>query len=134
MSDGGLAVALAECAATAPEGASPVGGRIDLELSHDAASSSVELASLLFGEHPTRVLVTVRSVDASWLTAAAEKAGVPAVQLGVTGGTTLSIHVDRPHPTAAAAETRAVVITSLVASIEELRAARESALVPVVGA
>ncbi len=134
VSDGGLAVALAECAATAPEGASPVGGRIDLELSHDAASSSVELASLLFGEHPTRVLVTVRSVDASWLTAAAEKAGVPAVQLGVTGGTTLSIHVDRPHPTAAAAETRAVVITSLVASIEELRAARESALVPVVGA
>jgi len=120
VSDGGLAVALAECAAAGPESSAAVGARIDLELRRDVASAArpLEIASALFGEHPSRVVVSVRRGDAADLLSAAEKAGVGIVELGVTGGSTLSIHLDR---------------TALVASLEELRAAREGALVSVVG-
>ncbi len=130
VSDGGLAVALAECSATAPEGATMLGARVDLELPLDAAHD-VRLASALFGEHPGRVVVSVRRADAIALSSAALDAGVGVLELGVTGGSTLSIQVRPPHEPPANVATTA--LASLHASVEELRAAREGALETVVG-
>jgi phosphoribosylformylglycinamidine synthase len=129
VSDGGLAVALAECAVAAPDAHAPVGARIDLELHSDAGASSLDLASLLFGEHPSRVLLTVRPADAPRLAAAALAAGVVAKELGVTGGTTLSVSIGRPHAGAAGG----LVIASFVAGSEELASARNGALEAIVG-
>jgi phosphoribosylformylglycinamidine synthase len=125
VSDGGLAVALAECATTGPDRAASVGARVDLELPADASSESARLgvASTLFGEHPTRVVVSVKQGDVSHLVATAEKAGVPLVELGVTGGATLSLHVHRRGSTAGTSPLAAVVAT-----LDELRAARDGAL------
>ena len=129
VSDGGLAVALAECVALAPSSASPVGARVDLELAGDAPAASLEVASLLFGEHPTRVVVSVRPDNVAAVVAAAAKANVGAYELGVTGGTSLSISVNRPRAEAGTS----LAVAAIVASAEELRAARESALDGIVG-
>jgi len=128
VSDGGLAVALAECATTGRDGVPAVGARIDLVLRHDVAVESLDLASTLFGEHPSRVVVSVRPTDTGQLLAAAESAKVGARELGVTGGATLSIHVGRAH-----ARTLDPSTKSIVATVEELREARERALVAIVG-
>jgi len=128
VSDGGLAVALAECTA-APDAAAAVGARIDLELAHDAPTASLEVASLLFGEHPSRVIVSVRPAHAPAILAAAEKASVGIQELGVTGGASLSIGIGRPH----AAAGKGLAVVAFMSSIEELRAAREGALSAIVG-
>jgi phosphoribosylformylglycinamidine synthase len=129
VSDGGLAVALAECATMAPSSVTPVGARVDLELSADVKAASLEVASLLFGEHPTRVVVSVRPDNVAAVVEAAAKAGVGAWELGVTGGSSLSISVNRPR----AKEGTALAVGAIVASLEELRAARERALEGIVG-
>jgi phosphoribosylformylglycinamidine synthase len=135
ISDGGLAVALAECTATAPDSVAALGARIDVDLAPDVSPNSAGLAvaSAMFGEHPSRVLVSVRPDDVDHLSAAAEKAGVAALPLGVTGGSTLSIQVRRPHAVDASGATNGT-IASMVASAVELRAAREGAFTTVVGA
>jgi phosphoribosylformylglycinamidine synthase II len=130
VSDGGLAVALAECAAMAPDRVTAVGARVDLELATDVPAASLEVASLLFGEHPTRIVVSVRPDDVAAVVAAAAKAAVGAFELGVTGGTSLSISVNRPR----AAAGDALAVANIAASVEELRAARERALEGIVGA
>jgi phosphoribosylformylglycinamidine synthase len=123
VSDGGLLVALAECSSLAPGPHVPVGGRVDLEV-RDA--SPLARASMLFGEHPSRIVVTVRRDDAARLASAATDAGVPVRELGVTGGDTLSVYVTIPH--AKPGDTTVVVVP-----VEELRKARESALDGIVG-
>lgn len=73
-SDGGVAVAVAESAIAGGIGAEivlPAGGR------HDA---------VLFGEAPSRIVVSVREDDAPALFALAGGAGVPVTVLGRTGG------------------------------------------------
>jgi phosphoribosylformylglycinamidine synthase len=79
-SDGGLAVALAECAMTA-EGPTR-GGRFSLpgELRPDV---------LLFSESPSRMLVSTPDPDAVERLAAQH--GVPCQRLGVVGGDTLAL-------------------------------------------
>jgi phosphoribosylformylglycinamidine synthase len=79
VSQGGLAVALAECCFTGPE---LVGADLTLaaELRPDA---------LLFGESTGRVIAGTRQPDA--LLAAARAAGVPARTLGQTGGKRLRL-------------------------------------------
>jgi phosphoribosylformylglycinamidine synthase len=129
VSDGGLAVALAECAVH-PDGAQGVGARVDLELAPLPSGAHLALASMLFGEHPSRVLVTVRPADSAALLSAAEKRGVAARELGVTGGGTLSIHVHGAHPGEGAGRG---VVASMMASIDDLARARESALGAIVG-
>lgn len=76
-SDGGFAVALAECAIAADVGA--------------AIESSDALAphAWLFGESSARAIVT--TTDPGPVLAAARAAGVPAARVGTTGGADLSI-------------------------------------------
>jgi phosphoribosylformylglycinamidine synthase II len=79
VSDGGLAVALAECCFTGP---SRIGVRVTL-------SSRLRLDALLFGESTGRVLVGTD--DAEGLLARAREARVPAARIGATGGDRLCV-------------------------------------------
>ncbi|SEG51831.1 phosphoribosylformylglycinamidine synthase subunit PurL [Bosea lathyri] len=79
LSDGGLAVALAEMVM-----AGGVGATID-------ALPSGAAHAVLFGEDQARYLVAVPQASAEALLAEAKAAGVPAVMLGTTGGDMLSL-------------------------------------------
>src|SRR6185312_6831972 len=81
--EGGLAVALAECCVTGPRrlGAMatlPAEGRVD---------------ELLFGEAPSRIVVTVAPGDVERLMRIAEEWAVPAHVLGRVGGDRLEVRV-----------------------------------------
>jgi phosphoribosylformylglycinamidine synthase len=79
LSDGGLAVALAEMA---------LAGDCGADISEGANSpDNPPLAAWLFGEDQARYLVTTGAAPA--LLAAAERAGVPARAIGRTGGNSL---------------------------------------------
>ena len=80
VSEGGLAVALAECGMTADE--PRLGGRFDLG---DALRADV----LLFAETPSRMVVSTR--DGAALEQAARRAGVPCRALGIVQGSRLEI-------------------------------------------
>ena len=81
LSEGGLAVAAAECAFHSPGGS---GCSIEIagELRADAA---------LFGESPSRILVTVKPEQAPALLGLARELGVPAAWIGTVGGSALHI-------------------------------------------
>jgi phosphoribosylformylglycinamidine synthase len=79
-SDGGLAVALAECALRGEEPG--LGGRFDLP-------GSLRPDVLLFSESPSRMIVTTR--DEARLRAAAHRHGVPCARLGVAGGNRVAL-------------------------------------------
>jgi phosphoribosylformylglycinamidine synthase II len=82
-SDGGLAVALAECSF---RGEVPgLGGRLDLPV-------GLREDVLLFSESPSRLVVTTRDEDA--LLELAERHGVPKRRLGEVGGDRLVLSVD----------------------------------------
>jgi phosphoribosylformylglycinamidine synthase len=81
VSDGGLAVALAECSFTGPRGLR-IGASVRL-------SGELPTAALLFGESTGRVVTTTS--DAKALLALALKEGVPARVVGETGGAELRI-------------------------------------------
>jgi phosphoribosylformylglycinamidine synthase II len=84
-SDGGLAVALAECCVM--NRAQPRGADIDL-----SAWTSLPRRALLFGEAQGRVVVSTPDVAA--VLAVAKKHGVPARKIGtVTAGASLSIRI-----------------------------------------
>ena len=74
-SDGGLATALVESALWGGAG-----------FSGDGDWSSGRWDALLFGEAPSRAVVSCAEADVEAVSAAAVSAGVPAVRLGVTGG------------------------------------------------
>jgi len=78
LSDGGLAVALAEMAMAAG-----VGATIDILPAGPAHA-------VLFGEDQARYLVAVPQGAADVVLGEAKAAGVPAIKLGTTGGATLS--------------------------------------------
>jgi phosphoribosylformylglycinamidine synthase len=86
VSDGGLAVALAECAITGPE---RIGARVEL-------AEPLRPDVLLFGESTGRVVVA--TPDAEALLALAARAGVPARRLGETGGSSLRIGPPKGEP------------------------------------
>ncbi len=88
VSEGGLAVALAECCVTAPLDASDRGARVRILLETDAP---IERAAALFGEAPTFVIVSVRPADVAAVEQAAVRAAVALVKLGEVGGTSLVI-------------------------------------------
>jgi phosphoribosylformylglycinamidine synthase subunit PurL len=85
-SEGGLAAALAECCISGPEGA--VGARVSLE-------AGTRLDALLFGEAPSRVIVSAAAADLERLEALCRKMDVPHRVLGEVGGGRLTITVGR---------------------------------------
>ena len=109
VADGGLAVALAECPATMPTAG--IGAEIELD---DAT------ARTLFGEAPSRVIISTKAEAVADVLARAEKAGVPAKRLGTTRGTSLRHHAGK----------QAV----LDVPVEKIRAARDACLAMIVGA
>ena len=80
LSDGGLLVALAEMA---------LAGSIGASLTPPADLDKGLQSGWLFGEDQGRYLVTTD--DPETLLGAAEKAGVPALRIGATGGGTLAV-------------------------------------------
>jgi len=85
LSDGGVAVALAEMAI-----AGGIGATIDESAVEGAAHA------FLFGEDQGRYVVTARSEEASAILAAAARAGVAAARIGTTGGAALKLPGEPP--------------------------------------
>jgi phosphoribosylformylglycinamidine synthase len=82
-SEGGLAVALAECCISGPQN---VGADIDL-----SAFGTRRPDELLFNESQSRIIISVRHENASAVLSLAQWQGVPASALGFTGGDRLRI-------------------------------------------
>jgi phosphoribosylformylglycinamidine synthase subunit PurL len=146
VSKGGLAVALAECATSSPSYVEDVGARIDLLAPSGSVIATPELASLLFGEHPSRIVVSVRPESVSSVQQASEAAGVPCAQLGVTGGSSLSIALTAAHPSGGPIRSApgawgggnprmdgGTLVANVILRVSELRLARERCLVSIVG-
>jgi phosphoribosylformylglycinamidine synthase len=80
LSDGGLAVALAEMAM-----ASGIGATVD------SPPDVRELVAAFFGEDQARYIVTAATKDAENLVAQAASAGISAIRIGETAGTELKL-------------------------------------------
>jgi phosphoribosylformylglycinamidine synthase II len=93
LSDGGLAVALAEMAI-----ASGIGAALT------EAPADIPAHAYWFGEDQARYLVTVPAAQAQAVVARAQDAGVLAASIGVTGGGALALPGERPLPLKALAE------------------------------
>jgi phosphoribosylformylglycinamidine synthase len=88
-SEGGLAVALAECGISqliARGTPRLIGAKIDL-----TAKTGVRLDALLFGETQSRVIITCQPQMAVKVVERAKLMGVPAIQIGKVGGEELTI-------------------------------------------
>ena len=86
-SDGGLAVALAECCVSGPHAAH--GAVVKLGL------GSLRRDALLFGESQSRIILSTRPDAVESLLTRAAAAGVPAASIGRVGGNRLVIDVER---------------------------------------
>jgi phosphoribosylformylglycinamidine synthase II len=82
VSDGGLAVALAECCVCGPE--KPLGVRVEMR-------EMIRGDALLFSESQSRIVVSLQEKDLGELQAIAAKENVPVQVLGSVGGTRLII-------------------------------------------
>ena len=92
-SDGGLAVALAECAFET----GGIGADVSIDGVDVASDARMNVAAALFGESASRVVVSVAPEQAAAALQRATAAGVPARVIGRTGGSRLRITVaDRP--------------------------------------
>jgi phosphoribosylformylglycinamidine synthase len=89
LAEGGLLVALAECAIG---GAKQLGASVLLDLPHQRADA------LLFGETQSRALLTCSANEADALVALLRSHGVPAKKIGTVGGETLSVQVSGATP------------------------------------
>jgi phosphoribosylformylglycinamidine synthase II len=88
--EGGLAVTLAECTFDTDG----LGVDVDLPRASGEAPEPWTVDATLFGESPTRVLLSTTSALAADVLAAALAAGVPAAIIGTTGGSRIAIRVD----------------------------------------
>ena len=86
--EGGLAVALAECCVES----GGVGARVDLPAAAGAIDGT-ELVRILFGESPSRVIVSATPAGRIELLARARDCGVPAALVGRTGGDRVAVSV-----------------------------------------
>jgi phosphoribosylformylglycinamidine synthase II len=82
VSDGGLAVALAECCVGGPD--KPLGARIE---THEMIRGD----ALLFSESQSRIVVSLEEKDLNQLQEIARKQHVPVQVIGAVGGTRLTI-------------------------------------------
>jgi phosphoribosylformylglycinamidine synthase II len=88
-SDGGIAVALAECCFDT----GGLGAVVDLAPELTASNEHLLQIATLFGESASRVVVSVQPADEAPLLGLARSAGVPASVIGRTGGVRLRIGV-----------------------------------------
>ena len=79
--DGGLAVALAECAMLADDGATGLVADLDAV----STDGDVSAAALWFGESQSRVVLSCRSETCEAVTALAERHGLPIAAIGTVG-------------------------------------------------
>ena len=86
--DGGFAVTLAECCVESPGG----GARVELPATAEQ-DDGFSLVRALFGEAPSRVVVSVSDVERDSLLERANAVSVPAVVIGKTGGDRLRVTV-----------------------------------------
>jgi phosphoribosylformylglycinamidine synthase subunit PurL len=116
VADGGLAVCLAECC-LAPSGA--IGAEVAID---PAAGASTPVAGALFGEAPSRVVVSAPLASMARVLERAKVSGVAARQLGKTAGVgpRASLRI-------------AIGGSTLQVPASELRAASEGCLEPIVG-
>jgi phosphoribosylformylglycinamidine synthase II len=112
VSDGGLAVALAESCTLE---AGVIGARIELP----AEGSAIDGLATLFGEAPSRIVISVRPAAAADVIERANRAGVPAVRIGTTGGPALAVTV--------------APLGALSVAVRELRERADACLAPIVG-
>ena len=86
--EGGFAVALAECCV---EGGG-IGARVDLP-GPTASNDGFDVVRTLFGESPSRIIVSVTPARGDELLGLARSVGVPAAVIGRTGGDRLTVSV-----------------------------------------
>jgi phosphoribosylformylglycinamidine synthase II len=89
LAEGGLLVALAECAIG---GAKHLGATVTLDFPHD------RLDALLLGESQSRAILTTRPENASALLSLLERRGVPARRIGTVNGNELIVSVSSASP------------------------------------
>jgi phosphoribosylformylglycinamidine synthase len=89
LAEGGLLVALAECTCTSSDARDDRGARVELLLPADP----VLRTTALFGEAPSRVLVSARASDADAVAGRAREMGVSCTRLGVVGGARLAVEI-----------------------------------------
>ncbi|HEX7949272.1 MAG TPA: phosphoribosylformylglycinamidine synthase subunit PurL [Candidatus Limnocylindrales bacterium] len=121
VSSGGLGVALAEAAIWSGRGAA-------LRL-HVASSPAVDL----FGESPSRIVVSAAPADVAELTNLAEGAGLPVEVLGTVGGEHLVIELAGTGATGAAEERGSRVADSVDVAVRDLRHAWDGGLARALG-
>jgi phosphoribosylformylglycinamidine synthase len=96
-SEGGLAVALAECCISqqvARETPRLIGAQIDLSI-----FANVRADALLFGETQTRVVISTAAIDAVKVVERAKILGINAMRLGTVGGEALAIKTSASEST-----------------------------------
>jgi phosphoribosylformylglycinamidine synthase subunit PurL len=116
VAGGGLAVAIAECAIWSGIGA-------ELRV-HVAGSPAAEL----FGESPSRVVLTTRARHAPALLLLARQYGLPAADVGLTGGDRLFIDLAGDGATGAAEGRGSHVADAVEVPVADLRHAWEQGL------
>jgi phosphoribosylformylglycinamidine synthase len=120
VADGGLVATLAECCTGGEEPAygrhgDGVGARLVLPV----AESPVDAVVSLFGEAPSRVVVSTPAENAHRVEEMARAAGVPVVRIGETGGDALDV--------------AAAPLGRFSLRVADLRKARENCLASIVG-
>jgi phosphoribosylformylglycinamidine synthase len=110
IAEGGLAVTLAECATSADDERAQIGATVEL------ADGSV---AALFGEAPSRVIVSIAGEHTAHVEALAQSAGVPLIRLGKTGGDRLVFSTSRGP--------------LIDVAVQDARSARERCLEPIIG-
>ena len=121
VSGGGLAVALAECAMWGDLGAS-----LRVPISHSPAVD-------LFGEGPSRLVVSCRRRYAPAVILLARQHGLPIETIGSVGGDRLDIELAGAGATGAAEERGSRVADALVVPLHDLRHAWEHGLARALG-
>jgi phosphoribosylformylglycinamidine synthase subunit PurL len=91
-SDGGLAVALAESCFSS-YGRIAIGARIDLS-EHAKLSGLGGAPALLFGESPSRIIISLKPEHVSEVKGVAQRSGATCAVIGETGGEELSVACD----------------------------------------
>ena len=87
----------------------------------------------LFGESPSRVVVSVRPADTGALLRLAAERGVPANEIGVIGGERLVVELARAGAAGAAEERGARVADAIDVRVADLRHAWDSGLARALG-